>query len=79
MPAEKNVKCIDTTGAGDSFVAGFLHALAQGRNVRECAEYGNKCGANAVSVAGATDWTEKIGFPYNNRGRLKLLQKPQIL
>ena len=63
MPAEKNVKCIDTTGAGDSFVAGFLHALAQGRNVRECAEYGNKCGANAVSVAGATDWTEKIGFP----------------
>ena len=62
MPAEKNVKCIDTTGAGDSFVAGFLHALAQGRNVRECAEYGNKCGANAVSVAGATDWTEKIGF-----------------
>ena len=63
MPAEKNVKCIDTTGSGDSFVAGFLHALAQGRNVRECAEYGNKCGANAVSVAGATDWTEKIGFP----------------
>ena len=63
MPAEKNVKCVDTTGAGDSFVAGFLHALAQGRNVRECAEYGDKCGANAVSVAGATDWTEKIGFP----------------
>lgn len=63
VPAEKNVKCVDTTGAGDSFVAGFLHALAQGRNVRECAEYGNKCGANAVSVAGATDWTEKIGFP----------------
>lgn len=56
VPAEKNVKCIDTTGAGDSFAAGFLYALSMGMPVRECAEYGNRCGAKAVSVAGATDW-----------------------
>ena len=30
--------------------------------LRECAEYGNRCGAKAVSVAGATDWVEKIAY-----------------
>ena len=59
IPAEKNVKCIDTTGAGDSFAAGFLYALSRGRSLRECAEYGNRCGAKAVSVVGASDWAEK--------------------
>ena len=59
IPAEKNVKCVDTTGAGDSFAAGFLYALSRGRSLRECAEYGNRCGAKAVSVAGASDWAEK--------------------
>lgn len=56
IPAEKNVKCTDTTGAGDSFAAGFLYALSSGKKLKECAEYGNLCGAKAVAAVGATEW-----------------------
>lgn len=48
--------CIDTTGAGDSFVAGFLAALAEDKTIEECAAYGNECGRKAVEVVGATEW-----------------------
>ena len=56
MSAVKGAHCIDTTGAGDSFVAGFLCALLEGKNVIECAENGGICGAKAVEVMGATEW-----------------------
>ena len=56
LPAEAGVTCIDTTGAGDSFAAGFLFALSEGRTLRECAQYANECGAKAVGVIGASDW-----------------------
>ncbi len=56
LPALPDVSCIDTTGAGDSFVAGFLYRLSKGFSLRECAEYGNVCGAKSVATVGATDW-----------------------
>lgn len=56
LPANTGVTCIDTTGAGDSFAAGFLFALSEGRTLRECAEYANECGAKAVSSIGASGW-----------------------
>ena len=56
LPASAGVTCIDTTGAGDSFAAGFLFALSEGRTLRECAQYANECGAKAVGVIGASDW-----------------------
>lgn len=58
IPAEPGVRCVDTTGAGDSFVAGFLSALSEGRTLKECAEYANKCGALAVASVGATEWSK---------------------
>lgn len=60
LPARSGTTCIDTTGAGDSFTAGFLFALSEGRPLRECAEYANECGAKAVGVIGATKWMPKI-------------------
>ena len=47
---------VDTTGAGDSFAAGFMSALLAGRSVIECAEEGNRYGAKAVQYVGSTEW-----------------------
>jgi len=43
LPKEK---LVDTNGAGDSYVGGFLAALAQGKNIEEC----TKAGAYAASI-----------------------------
>ena len=56
IPAVPNVNCIDTTGAGDSFAAGFIYGLSEGYSLEKCAEYANECGAKAVSVIGASEW-----------------------
>lgn len=55
-PACKDVVCVDTTGAGDSFVGGFLAALSEGKDLAECARFANQCGAKAVAVTGAASW-----------------------
>ena len=56
VPAVEGVSCIDTTGAGDSFAAGFIYGLSEGWELYRCAEYANFCGAKAVSVIGASEW-----------------------
>lgn len=56
VPAEREIECIDTTGAGDSFVAGFICALSEGKDLRVCAQFANRCGAKAAEVLGATEW-----------------------
>lgn len=53
------VNPVDTTGAGDSFVAGFIYAMSEGKNLRECVRCGNLCGARAVECIGATEWMEE--------------------
>ena len=55
-PAVENVSCVDTTGAGDSFVGGFLYGLANGWSIEECAAHANRCGARAVEKLGAVTW-----------------------
>ena len=47
------VKAIDTTGAGDSFDAGFLSAYLRKAPLPECLQIGNACGAlSAISIGG---------------------------
>lgn len=48
------VEVVDTTGAGDSFVAGFLTGLDKGMNIRECAELGQATAAHCVQAIGST-------------------------
>jgi len=55
-PAVPNVTSVDTTGAGDSFVAGFLCGLYKGLPLDDCVELANQCGAKAVQRIGATSW-----------------------
>lgn len=48
------VTVADPVGAGDAYVAGYLSALLDGRELEERARRGNICGAFAASVA--MDW-----------------------
>jgi sugar/nucleoside kinase (ribokinase family) len=47
------VKALDTTGAGDSFDAGFLSAYLMKQPLAESLRFGNACGAlSAISIGG---------------------------
>lgn len=52
-PALK-VDCVDTTGAGDAFVAGFLFSVLRGDGIRKAAEFGAATAALCVGALGAT-------------------------
>ncbi len=54
LPSYKNIKVVDTTGAGDSFCSGFLSALARGKSFEECAAFANAVGAHCCMAKGAT-------------------------
>ncbi len=54
VPACKGIDAIDTIGAGDNFVSGFITAILDGKNIKECAQFANCTAAIAVQSLGAT-------------------------
>jgi sugar/nucleoside kinase (ribokinase family) len=52
VPA-KTVEPVDTTGAGDLYAAGFLYALAKGKNAYECGRIGSMLAAEVITNIGA--------------------------
>ena len=46
-------KNVDSTGAGDAFLAGFCYGLYHGYPFRDCVRFGNVTGGKAVTAVGA--------------------------
>jgi len=65
FPAVK-VDVVDSTGAGDAYVAGFLVGLLKGYNFLQCGHLANLVGAQAVTAVGATtgirSWDALVSF-----------------
>lgn len=55
VPAWPGAVCVDTTGAGDAFTAGFLWGLSEGADLRECACFACATASCAVETVGAND------------------------
>jgi len=51
-PQGETVKAVDTTGAGDSFAAGYLYGLAKGKSPADAARIGNAAAALVVAQMG---------------------------
>lgn len=58
VPAYR-VEAVDTTGAGDSFNAGFVYGFLAGLPMEDCLKCGNGCGALSVTKLGGN-----TGFPF---------------
>lgn len=54
VPAYPVARCVDTTGAGDTFSASFLAALLEGRSPVEAAAFANAAASLCVERLGAT-------------------------
>jgi sugar/nucleoside kinase (ribokinase family) len=53
IPSENIVEIIDSTGAGDSFAAGFLYGLSKQYDLKKSAEIGNLIASKVIQKIGA--------------------------
>lgn len=56
----RSIKPVDTTGAGDSFCAGFLAGLAQGWDFRRSGAFANAVGTHCIMAVGASTGIRSI-------------------
>ena len=63
VPAYEDAKAVDTTGAGDSFVAGFIRGLKNGMPLEECARFGCAVASCTVEVVGANSAIKSVELP----------------
>ena len=61
VPARK-VKAVDSTGAGDNFVAGFIHGILNDWDLTQCCDYGTQCAALSVQYVGAVTGISRHGI-----------------
>lgn len=66
IPAFEGIRAVDTTGAGDSFCAGFLTGIRKGWSLDKCGILANATGAHCVmatgSVTGIKSFEETMNF-----------------
>ena len=51
--AQKNLKIVDLTGAGDLFAGGFLDGYIKGKTIKESLEKGTEMSSKIIQVIGA--------------------------
>lgn len=59
-PGYLNPDLVDTIGAGDNFVAGFITALLDGYDLETCARFANATASISVGAKGSTDGVRNI-------------------
>lgn len=64
LPAYPVQKLIDSTGAGDAFVAGFLTGLQLGFTLEECGRFANAAASCIVEELGATRGITSLEKPF---------------
>lgn len=52
IPPVDNFKCVDSTGAGDAFLAGFIYGLYCGKSFTDSIMFGNITGGKCVTSVG---------------------------
>lgn len=60
IPAVPGVRCVDTTGAGDTFAAGLIAGLASGWEIGACARLGCAAASCSIGEVGATDGVRSL-------------------
>ena len=63
IPAYLVDKVIDSTGAGDSFAAGFLYGLSEGYSLEDCGRFGCSVASCVVERVGGSDGLISIEEP----------------
>ena len=71
IPAVPGIQCVDTTGAGDCFAAGFLYALSEGMSYDDCARFGCAAASCSIETVGATEGLRSLDTVYS---RFRLLK-----
>lgn len=60
VPTFNDIKVVDTSGAGDSFCAGFITGLVKGWDLKMCAKFANAVGSHCVMEIGTTTGVKSL-------------------
>lgn len=52
IPPAPDIQCVDSTGAGDAFLAGFIYGLFYDYSFKDCIKFGNITGGKCVTEVG---------------------------
>lgn len=52
VPRVNKEDIVDTTGAGDSFVAGFMYEMMRGKDIKQCIEFGITISSQVIRTIG---------------------------
>lgn len=73
IPAYPGCKVVDTTGAGDSFAAGFLYGLSRGFSVQDCGRFACAVASCVVEEVGGSQLLDSLGEPMRRFEQIRLL------